>query len=112
MAFKIKENQTGAFKLMARVETAEETQRRLKRLLAYEEYIQSPIWLEKRRRVLERCGWMCEGCGSRKATQVHHVRYPRSEVPGSAGWCAREKLYDLVGLCERCHTEIHWGWER
>jgi hypothetical protein len=112
MGFKIKENQTEALKLMGRVERAEETQRRLKRLVAYEEYMQSPVWLEKRWRVMERCKWICEGCGSRKATQVHHVRYPRTEVPGSAGWCSQEKLYDLVGICERCHREVHRGWEK
>jgi hypothetical protein len=91
---------------------AEETEKRLKRLLAYEEYMQSPVWLEKRRRVMERCRWMCEGCGNGKAVEVHHVRYPRGCEPGSERWARQEKLYDLVGICKRCHREIHWGWEK
>lgn len=97
--------------MMARVETAEETTRRLNRLLAYEEYLQSAEWLEKRRQVMRRCGGMCEGCGHRRARCVHHIRYPRGCKPGSVEWIEREKLFDLVGLCEDCHIHVHWDWE-
>lgn len=85
---------------------------RLERLLAYEGYVQGPIWGEKRRKVLERCRGICEGCGERKATQVHHLQYPVGCMPGSVEWVEREKLYNLVGLCERCHGEVHDGWKR
>lgn len=96
---------------MRKEEIEQRTSERLERLLAYEEYMQSPVWLEKRRRVMERCRGMCEGCGVRRAVEVHHLRYPRGYMPGSGQWTVREKLYDLVGLCGRCHREVHWGWE-
>lgn len=94
---------------------AEGARERINWLLAYEGYMQSTIWGEKRRKVLERVrrthGGMCEGCGERRAEEVHHVRYPRGLEPGSRGWVAKEKLYDLVGICERCHEEVHSEWE-
>jgi hypothetical protein len=92
-------------------ESAEETQRRLNRILDYEIYLQSAVWREKRGKVMERCGCICEGCGNRRAVQVHHVRYPRGCAPGSRRWVALEKLWDLVAVCGECHREVHWGWE-
>ena len=84
-------------------------QQRLEWQLAYEEWQQGPLWREKRRLVFERCRGICEGCGVRRAVEVHHVRYPRGELPGSEGWKRLEKLWDMVGICERCHREIHEG---
>lgn len=98
--------------MKAKVNSVERRGERLNRLLAYEEYMQGPIWREKRRRVLERCGRLCEGCLERRAVEVHHLRYPERVQPGSREWVMREKLYDLVGLCERCHGEVHLGWEK
>ena len=96
----------------AREDAAERTLERINRLLAYEEYLQSPMWREKRWRVLERCRGICEGCGNRGAREVHHLRYPRGCLPGSEQWVRREKLYDLVGLCEVCHGDVYWSWEK
>ena len=42
----------------------------------------------------------------RPATQVHHKCYPKGAEPGSDGWIAREKLFDLVAACDECHTDI------
>lgn len=65
----------------------------------YREYLNSPIWWEKRDRILERDGWRCRKCGSGINLRVHHIRYPvvLGEEPDS----------DLITLCDRCHTEIH-----
>lgn len=65
----------------------------------YQEYLNSPIWWEKRDRILERDGWRCRKCGSGINLRVHHIRYP--EVLGE------EPDSDLITLCDRCHTEIH-----
>lgn len=90
---------------------AKRTRERIEWLLAYRVYMESGGWREKRAKVLKRCRNECEGCGNRRAVEVHHLRYPGWRiVPGSAEWEKREKLYDLVGLCERCHREVHPGW--
>jgi hypothetical protein len=73
----------------------------------YDVYLQSPTWAEKRRRVFERSRGLCEGCGVRRATRVHHRRYPRGVLPGSQEWIRAEKLFDLVALCSRCHADLH-----
>jgi 5-methylcytosine-specific restriction endonuclease McrA len=49
--------------------------------------------------VLKRDGWRCQGCGSVKNLQVHHLR-------------ARSRLGDdvaenLIALCAACHEEAH-----
>jgi hypothetical protein len=74
---------------------------------AYERYLMSPFWLERRRRVLERARNMCEGCLSRRAVHVHHREYPRDALPGTAAWIRAEKLFMLVALCEACHQDLH-----
>jgi 5-methylcytosine-specific restriction endonuclease McrA len=75
--------------------------------LAYDEYLRSPTWREKRRGVLLRCDGMCEGCGDQRATQVHHKSYPQDVMPGSDEWIRLEKLFDLVALCDECHSDLH-----
>src|SRR5215472_14733307 len=39
-------------------------------------YLSSPAWHAKRPTVLCRANGCCEGCGERRAVQVHHLRYP------------------------------------
>jgi transcriptional regulator with XRE-family HTH domain len=87
---------------------AQRTKERIEWIQCYRQYLESAYWLEKRRKVLERCRWVCEGCGNRRAVEVHHLRYPQWPVlPGSEAWRRLEKLYDLVGLCGVCHGEVH-----
>jgi hypothetical protein len=74
---------------------------------AYNEYLLTPTWRAKRYRVLRRAGNMCEGCGDRAATQVHHMSYPRDCLPGSPAWIAQEKLFDLRAICTECHGDVH-----
>lgn len=65
----------------------------------YQEYLNSPIWWEKRDRILERDGWQCRKCGSGMNLRVHHIRYP--EVLGE------EPDSDLITLCDDCHKSVH-----
>lgn len=62
------------------------------------EYLQSPEWQERRVKVLDRSGGVCEACGVAKATTVHHVTYRR--------W-KNEPLFDLRAVCTPCHELIH-----
>jgi hypothetical protein len=74
---------------------------------AYERYLQSPLWAERRQKVLVRARNICEGCGARRASEVHHVHYPARCLPGSRAWVAQEKLYMLVAVCSQCHQDLH-----
>lgn len=64
----------------------------------YKEYLLSPQWQAKRIKVFERCARLCEGCRKSKATIVHHLTYAHK---------GNEFLFELVGLCPECHSEIH-----
>ena len=64
----------------------------------YESYLQTGAWRERRKRVMERTRGLCEGCGQRRATQVHHLTYER---------VGAEMLFDLVAICDDCHARIH-----
>lgn len=66
----------------------------------YNDYLKSPAWAERRRRVLARCGDICEGCRNRPVEHVHHLTYEH---------VGNELLFELVGLCERCHVIAHNG---
>lgn len=74
---------------------------------AYDQYLASPEWNRRRALVMKRADNMCEGCGQRYATQVHHLRYPRGCSPGSREWLAQEKLFDLRAICGACHDDVH-----
>ena len=72
------------------------------RQLEHELYLASSEWRMKRKLVLERCHYVCEGCGMQRACEVHHRLYR---------YWKREMLFDLVGLCAGCHARLH-GKER
>jgi len=63
-----------------------------------EVYLNSAEWKDKRIRVLNRDKYICQGCLSNKATQVHHLTYER---------IYKEPLFDLISVCENCHKSIH-----
>ena len=73
----------------------------------YNAYLLTPTWQDKRRLVFRRCNGICEGCGSQRAVQVHHLRYPQGCWPGSSEWIAQEKLFDLRAVCIDCHEDVH-----
>ena len=63
----------------------------------YLDYLKSPQWKEKRKKVLARDKWTCQRCGGR-GSDVHHITYERF---------GRERLSDLETLCRECHTTEH-----
>lgn len=65
----------------------------------YRRHLESPEWAEKRRQVRERSGGRCEisGC-KRKARHCHHLTYAR---------LGRERLEDLIDLCDLHHQQEH-----
>jgi 5-methylcytosine-specific restriction endonuclease McrA len=64
----------------------------------YHRHMASEEWADLRRRVFARCKGLCEGCGERRAVQVHHLTYAR---------LGDEMLFDLVAMCMTCHEKIH-----
>ena len=64
----------------------------------YAEYLQSEAWATKRSKIMTRARGVCEGCGERQATQVHHLTYAR---------VFNEMLFDLVAVCDDCHDRCH-----
>jgi hypothetical protein len=64
----------------------------------HDEYLLTSEWRLKRKAVLDRCGYICEGCGMQRAVQVHHLTYKH--------W-KKEFLFELVGLCAGCHERVH-----
>ena len=64
----------------------------------YKEYMKSNAWKVKRKLVLERAKGMCESCGIKRATQIHHKTYKH---------LYNEPLKDLIALCGICHQDKH-----
>jgi hypothetical protein len=76
--------------------------RRTARQIEHDLYLTSSQWRMKRKLVLDRCHYVCEGCGMQSAVEAHHLTYDN--------W-KREFLFELVGLCAGCHARVH-GRER
>lgn len=70
------------------------------RFRSYDDYLQSEWWKRLRGHVLSHLSFECEFCTGR-ATQVHHVRYPRTSDLGS------ENIKSLYAVCSRCHDIAH-----
>jgi hypothetical protein len=66
--------------------------------LWYSEYLLTPEWRAKREKVMARCKGVCEGCSVRPASQVHHLSYAH---------VGNEFLWELVGICNECHNQVH-----
>lgn len=64
----------------------------------YQDYLYSQKWQDKRSEALERDGFTCQKCRKARATQVHHKTYKRMY---------RERLSDLMSVCDDCHKRIH-----
>jgi hypothetical protein len=61
------------------------------------DYLNSQKWKEKRTKVLERDGYLCQSCRINKATEVHHLTYAHK---------GNEPLFDLISVCHECHESI------
>lgn len=86
-----------------RTEAAEQIKARFSRdefFAEYGSYLNSEAWAMRRNRVFKRAGGICEGCGERTATQVHHLTY---EHVGA------EFLFELAAVCAPCHDKLHAG---
>ena len=64
----------------------------------YREYLDGPLWRERRDLVMERAGQTCEGCRKHRAENVHHLTYAH---------IYHEFLFELVALCRDCHERWH-----
>lgn len=65
---------------------------------SYRAYLNSAHWKGLRRRVLQRDGWRCRVCGSKRNLQVHHDRYTD---------LLSDDIRHLKAMCRRCHERIH-----
>lgn len=75
-----------------------EAERRLQQSARYQEYLQSPQWIQKKFKVFARDGYQCQQCGTGKNLVCHHTTYDN---------IYNERLDDLLTLCKRCHHDIH-----
>ena len=65
---------------------------------AYNIYLNSESWKDKRNKVLEKCDHKCQLCSKAEKLNVHHNNYKRIGV---------EKPTDLIALCNKCHKKFH-----
>jgi hypothetical protein len=68
------------------------------RKLPYCEYLKTPHWQHIKIEVKKKYNNKCNKCKSTKKLNVHHLTYANF---------GKEKLEDLVLLCEKCHTKVH-----
>ncbi len=66
--------------------------------VAYREYMASPAWGRRRAKVMERARGTCEGCLTKPAEHVHHRSYAHFGA---------EFAFELLALCEDCHSRWH-----
>ena len=64
----------------------------------YLRYIKSKKWFRKRLEVYQ-VQKECFGCGIKNNLDVHHLTYKN---------LGKEKLEDLITLCRKCHSEVHY----
>ena len=85
-------------------EAREERQERLLYLfrkgvidVSYHDYINSPYWKERSKKLKRKEGKCCI-CGSTKKLNIHHKHYRT---------LGEEKEEDLMVCCDGCHKDIH-----
>lgn len=64
----------------------------------YHQYITSQEWWARRELVMRRAGGICEGCGTARAVEVHHMTYDH---------LGAEFLWELRAVCRACHARFH-----
>lgn len=65
----------------------------------YHWYLKTDEWDKRRRAVLKRARYTCEGCGrTDKPLQVHHETYEH---------VGNEFLWELQAVCDGCHERRH-----
>lgn len=74
-----------------------------KRKTQYNEYIlNSEEWKILREKILKRDNYLCQGCLTNTATQVHHHNYKNF---------TKELCFELISVCKPCHDKIHTSYE-
>lgn len=82
------------------------------------EYWRSGIYSELRKRIIERDGGICQGCGSENGLQIHHIiplhifseRFDDLDDSRGEGMDPHTDS-NLITLCSDCHDRVHkWGW--
>lgn len=68
------------------------------RQILHRQYLQSPVWRDKRQEAIRHYGSICNRCGEH-GTDIHHKTYER--VGGA------ELMEDLEVLCRECHGAHH-----
>jgi 5-methylcytosine-specific restriction endonuclease McrA len=64
----------------------------------YNKYITGPRWAAKREAWFNAFGKWCRACKTTYGPiQLHHMTYDR---------LGRERMSDLVALCNKCHREV------
>lgn len=66
--------------------------------IAYQNYLLSAAWRDKREHVFKHKGKRCNICKSEDNIRVHHLTYDM---------LGKERLSDLVPLCKSCHDLVH-----
>lgn len=67
--------------------------------MPYNEYLKTPWWKSKRRKIIRRAKGCCEQCRIKTNWfQVHHLTYKRR---------GKEWNKDLIALCAKCHQKEH-----
>ena len=61
-------------------------------------YLDSDEWKALRLKVLKRDDYLCQGCLTEKATEVHHMTYRH--------W-KEEFAWELYAVCRSCHERYH-----
>lgn len=68
--------------------------------ITYQDYLNSDLWQEKKKWILECFNNECQKCKTKKGLNVHHKNYD------SVG---NENIHDVTVLCFKCHKEEHNG---
>lgn len=66
--------------------------------IRHQQYLGSPEWKEKRRKIIMQRQGRCEKCHTEGNLEIHHKTYAR---------IGRELDKDLLVLCTRCHIKEH-----
>jgi hypothetical protein len=65
----------------------------------YAEYLKHPKFLVIRQQAMDAANWICQRCKTARATEVHHLRYPK--------WGTFDVIENLLPVCHQCHCDIH-----
>lgn len=73
----------------------------------YNDLLLSPLWINKRKKILIRDNNRCRSCGKSERLHVHHRQYHIIKSTGKfkLPWEYNDRY--LITLCENCHYSGH-----